>query len=276
MNHLRLSIISVEDSGSQRAAIERLLRDSLETGLVLVEEPESADIVLILDITEANAYRSLRSSSFRRLNPDRCFIYSELDNPPVLLHGISSSTPKWKSWGGRFVGFAYSLLADRSPNPPPEAINGLDPDRKRFLLSFMGKASCRLRKRLFKIHFSHDCCILRTDFSYDRWNDWSQLKDRSQENLFWHTLAASNYALCPRGAGTSSVRLYEAMSIGVAPINVSDGWSPPAGPAWNEFALVVPARPLITAAERIDQWMWQVKARLHQALLRMRPGGTSR
>jgi hypothetical protein len=48
------------------------------------------------------------------------------------------------------------------------------------------------------------------------------------------------YALCPRGAGPSTMRIFEMMEASIAPVIVADDWLPPLGPSWEEFALFVP------------------------------------
>ena len=45
-----------------------------------------------------------------------------------------------------------------------------------------------------------------------------------------------------RGAGTSSIRLFEMLEAGIAPVIISDDWIPPHGPRWDEFALRMPER----------------------------------
>jgi hypothetical protein len=80
-------------------------------------------------------------------------------------------------------------------------------------------------------------------------------------------MAASKFALCPRGAGVSSIRIFEAMSIGVAPIVVADGWVPPNGPRWNQFALFVPERDVsnLAAIVRTHEAEWEERGRLAYA-----------
>jgi hypothetical protein len=39
--------------------------------------------------------------------------------------------------------------------------------------------------------------------------------------------------------GPNSIRLYEALKLGIAPIIVSDDWIPCEGPDWNRFAIFV-------------------------------------
>ncbi|SDW04535.1 Exostosin family protein [Thiocapsa roseopersicina] len=46
--------------------------------------------------------------------------------------------------------------------------------------------------------------------------------------------------LCPRGFGSSSFRLFEAMKTGRAPVILADDWIPPVGPEWDRFAIIVP------------------------------------
>jgi len=53
---------------------------------------------------------------------------------------------------------------------------------------------------------------------------------------------SSAFALCPRGDGLNSIRLYEMMQLGVAPVIISDGWWPPEGPAWDKFAIRIPEK----------------------------------
>jgi len=54
-------------------------------------------------------------------------------------------------------------------------------------------------------------------------------------------LAASRFVLCPRGIGTSSIRLYETLEAGRVPVIISDDWVPPAETDWS-FAIQVEER----------------------------------
>jgi hypothetical protein len=51
---------------------------------------------------------------------------------------------------------------------------------------------------------------------------------------------ASKFILCPRGMGTSSVRLFDTMRMGRVPVIISDQWVEPQGPCWEKFSLRVP------------------------------------
>jgi hypothetical protein len=52
----------------------------------------------------------------------------------------------------------------------------------------------------------------------------------------------SKFLLCPRGVGASSIRLFEALRLGIAPVIVSDAWLPCAGPDWSRCAIIVKER----------------------------------
>lgn len=55
-------------------------------------------------------------------------------------------------------------------------------------------------------------------------------------------LLDSLFVLCPRGVGPTSMRLFEAMELGRAPVIIGDSWLPVAHLPWNEFAIFVPEK----------------------------------
>jgi hypothetical protein len=70
---------------------------------------------------------------------------------------------------------------------------------------------------------------------------------------------ASKFVLCPRGLSVSSIRLFETMRMGRAPVILSDDWVAPPGAAWDAFAIRVAERDW----ERIPQIL---EAREHEAV----------
>jgi hypothetical protein len=54
---------------------------------------------------------------------------------------------------------------------------------------------------------------------------------------YHETLMRSRFVLCPRGRGTSSMRLYETLAAGRVPIVISDNWVAPRGPDWDACSL---------------------------------------
>ena len=57
---------------------------------------------------------------------------------------------------------------------------------------------------------------------------------------FRSVMGRSRFVLCPRGKGTSSIRLYEALAYGCVPVIISDDWVAPAGPTGRASASAGP------------------------------------
>lgn len=63
---------------------------------------------------------------------------------------------------------------------------------------------------------------------------------RKRREHFVDTLVRSRFVLCPRGRGTSSIRLYETLAAGRVPVITGRPVGAPPGPRWPEFSLRVP------------------------------------
>jgi len=106
----------------------------------------------------------------------------------------------------------------------------------------MGRASHPVRKRLLRITYlkdKEDVEIIDTS-TYNHFQAESKKERSPWQDQYWPVAQRSKYVLCPRGAGTSSsIRLFDMMEAGIAPVIISDVWVPPLGPNWSEFALLV-------------------------------------
>lgn len=199
--------------------------------------PEDADIILIVDIFESNLYSGLRRNRVWRQWPEKSFSYCEGDYPPRFLRGLQSSARKSTSGSGRFRGCAYPVHQRCYPNPCLLPAEGANED-KDLLFSFAGRASHPIRKELFSLKWP-GCDVLIEDTShYRHFHDEAQNREEAHAH-FWDLAQRSKYVLCPRGTGVSSVRIFEMMEAGIAPVIISDDWLPPSGPNWEEFALFV-------------------------------------
>src|ERR1700733_5035614 len=206
--------------------------------ITLVLTPEEADIILIVDIKEAHLNANLRKNKVWQSWPEKSFAYYEGPGPTRFLHGFYSSARKSWSGSGRFQACAYPLFRLLYPNPcpPPSDLAAVPKD---LLFSFAGRASHRVRKQLFSMVFHCDEVVIENTSAYDhfRGGEVNREKDRIR---FWNLAKRSKYVLCPRGSGTSSIRLFEMLETGIAPIIIADDWLPPWGPKWEDFALFVP------------------------------------
>jgi len=64
-------------------------------------------------------------------------------------------------------------------------------------------------------------------------------KQQELETQYQRVSLQSKFVLCPRGYGTSSIRLFEVLRMGRVPVILSDAWVSPEGPSWEAFSLRV-------------------------------------
>lgn len=60
-----------------------------------------------------------------------------------------------------------------------------------------------------------------------------------RKEVFADAVTMSQFVLCPAGEGSP---LYETLAAGRVPVILADGWAPPPGPRWSDFALIWPER----------------------------------
>ena len=111
---------------------------------------------------------------------------------------------------------------------------------KRLLYSFMGGSTCWLRKRLLKQYADcplEDVLIKCTD-RYKNWSAGDEAARSEQQQISVETILSSKFAICPRGASAASIRLFEAMELGCAPVVLADSSIPVDGVDWS-FCLFV-------------------------------------
>lgn len=206
--------------------------------VTLVSTPEEADLILIVDIGEAHLNADLRRNRVWQKWPEKSFAYYEGPDLPRFLHGLHSSARKSWSGSGRFQACAYPLFQRRYPNPCPSPMDLATVPRD-LLFSFAGRASHRVRRRLFSLTFPPDEVVIENTSAYNHFCE-GEVNREEAHTRFWNLARRSKYGLCPRGAGTSSIRLFEMMEAGIAPVIIADDWLPPCGPKWEDFALFVP------------------------------------
>jgi hypothetical protein len=229
------------------------------THYAVVDSAETADIILVAshgnEISVLKYISSAISHPIISAYPARAFSISFRDRPIIFHHGVYES-PIASPWSrGRVVPGFYQLSGTCNPEVrEPEPL----PNHKRYLASFIGRNSHPCRGRLLSHRFRRDDVLIEDS---TRFNMWSKLcMDEKQHRLerYGEVLRTSKFALCPRGSGTGSIRLFEALKSGVAPVVISDDWVPPDDHKWHEFCLVLPEN-------RIDQLESLLESEEHSA-----------
>ena len=235
----------------------RLLREFAELDArgqhEVTNDPGVADVILFVESIEDAAYcgryygRIRRHRLFREAR-DRCLVYSGIDQIVPTVRGIFPSVERRRYLSTRTRSGPYLVQPNRFLRYEP-----LHADQADYLASFVGVAGSHpIRHAL--LDAIEDPSIFIDD-TEDRFLGSLRSGDtEAHESLKAHfvdVLLASRFALCPRGYGTSTMRLFEALQLGRAPVIVSDEWTAPTGPDWASFAVRMPERELSTIPARL-------------------------
>ena len=239
---MKIHLTSCETQPGAWRHQEQILRELWECSSrqhCLVESPAEADIILVGNLRDENWFESLRRHPVISKYPNRCFALSETDEPKPLLRGIYTSAHRKLAFPFRCRTGAYTLQHPDFNNPYIENHRGgAFRSPKKHLFSFTGRNCHPVRTAILNQPFERKDVFVRNTSDFDLFTHENENKAVSQES-FVQVMEASKFVICPRGNGASSIRLFEAMKIGVAPILISDDWILPKGPRWNEFALCI-------------------------------------
>lgn len=126
------------------------------------------------------------------------------------------------------------IPATCSSIPVPEEILSKD-----IFASFVGSTTHQIRIDLYNL------CRTQPNY-YFSVQQWNPVIPQSKLNELTNIMIRSKFALCPRGYGNTSFRMYEAMQLGAVPVYISDDfflpWSDELN--WNEFCVIVDSKNL--------------------------------
>jgi len=214
----------------------------------LCDRPEDADIILFVEDAQFDdyLYSQLLTHPFVQQWRDKCFMYNEVDRPWVSLPGLYCSMPQASFEENRQRAFPYAA----TPNQRIQDIFAEGESTERpILFSFVGTGCNSLRKRMITVGQQQGGTIIDTS-GFNVW-DCSEEEKRAQGDTFASTLSQSKFALCPRGLGTSSFRLFETMQAGRAPVIIADDWVAPSEIDWS-FAVRIKEADIDALAERLS------------------------
>ena len=218
----------------------------------ITDDPDSADLILFVDphqIPSDWRLRPIRQHPLAVKYRDKTMVYDERDQPWRALPGLYVSMPSPVFDTRRQCACAYHKVVNtvmRVTNETPD-----------LLFSFMGGRTHRVRNTIFQLEHARAHIEDTSDINFfvGRSEPDRAARLHMQKQRFAEVVSRSKFVLCPRGAGTSSIRLYETLSAGRVPVVISDEWVPPLGPDWDGCILrvregdIAAIPPLLEAAE---------------------------
>ena len=206
----------------------------------LTSDPESADIILVGNVREENWGAKIMCHDLINKYPNKCFSLSDQDYPLILNHGIYACGDKKSILSfGRVRTGSYTLFPFQNPFILNHVFSNQSYLEKEYLLTFIGRDSHKIRNSIFNLKFERpDIYIEDSTKTLDVWGEQGQ-REKAERQKYYNMLLRSKFSLCPRGVGTSSMRTFESMKLGVAPVIVSDNWILPKGPKWNDFSIFI-------------------------------------
>lgn len=204
----------------------------------LVADPSVSDVIIFEDDNPGYIRRSL---AFKKW-PDKCVVVSEQDRPGYFLPACYASNQRCLLSKGRSKTIPFIISETAIPNPFIKDIEDIEP--RPYLYSFRGGSTSWVRKKLFKSPPKKNDVLIEESNHYFHWNNEDSYLNQklNLQKEYAKILEKSFFFLCPRGVGSSSIRLFEVMKAGRIPVIVSDDWIPVEGIPWNEFSIRVRER----------------------------------
>jgi hypothetical protein len=212
----------------------------------LVDDPADADMILFVGDWPAHG-EGVVDSPLPRRYPEKTLVYFDSDGFVPLLPGVYTNAEKPRLLN---LHRAQNQMFNDVLNPHVQPMMR----EKKYLFSFAGGSTSLLRKKLYKVNFNRSDVLVENTSNYYHW-DPSQPGRAERQRQYAETIASSRFGLCPRGASASSLRLYEVMQMGVAPVILSDKLMLPEGPDWDSFAIRVPERKLKDLAAILEMYV---------------------
>ena len=211
-------------------------------GYVLAESRRTADVLVYLEPPWRDATAAERLTTLRPRDLARAVVYSQNDLPIPWAPGLYASLPASRAGRG-FAGAFYVMPHHREGAPLPYELELARERTPDLLWSFSGTVrNAPVRQRLMEL-VDPRATVRDTSYFSDvvRWG-WDSSHSAEAIRGFKEyagDLGRAAFVVCPRGRGTGSVRLFEAMQAGRCPVIVSDDWLAPPLVDWGSCSLRV-------------------------------------
>ena len=206
----------------------------------VTDDPKKADLVLFVEREEAagSQLEQVREHPLVQQYREKCYVVNpRYKGIPYLTGVYASIRKKWydrsRIRSSHYLEVQEDEIFDYK-GPIPE--DG-------YLYSFRGKlGTYPIRQHLAALSHPRGVIQDTTDENITPMMKMrcSDAELRPYKQRYAQLVDESKFILCPRGAGPSSMRLFETMLMGRVPVIISDQWVPPKGPGWGNFSIRIP------------------------------------
>jgi hypothetical protein len=209
---------------------EKALQSEFNSRYSLSDNPEDADLIVYVEpwyIKSREYVNTLLSEDLIVRHPNRCFAIDCADTCWGLMPGVYAGLRALQVDRKRFRSGGYLTEYNPISSQVYQEKKDINP---KLLFSFRGHASSPVRLKIFEANFSKE------DVSIQRTYEWCN-HSHVQKRLYLEEIINSKFVLCPGGNCPCSIRLFEVMKMGRAPVILSDDWVSPDGPQWLDFSI---------------------------------------
>ena len=216
----------------------------------IVSDDSQADFV-VSQLMEENFLKPLNRRDIQT------FTWDFADRPTGRYSGFYCSLPTRLFDSLRHTAMSYPVVYTEMMDEFPRHEATID-------FSFLGAMTAGVRVRMVE-HFCQSESLHNAIVRASERRPWvfsdearAQKSIRSEKIAFASLLRRSKFVLCPRGYGTGSFRMFEAMQAGRVPVIISDAYVRPAGIDWESCSLTIPegriAEIPALIQSRMDDW----------------------
>ena len=207
----------------------------------LTDDAARADVVLFVESWRSDPFlTAARAHPLVRRYREKCFAFCEFDDAVPFLPGLYTSNGAGRPYALRSrvrTGFYLTMYHNPYVEPEPTFRDA------EHLYSFVGSVStARVRRGLAALDHHGSLFVDTSARSAKTWAGDDGAAKEAFRREYADALRRSCFVLCPRGLAPSTVRLFDAMCTGRAPVVLSDAWIPPEGPDWSSFIVRIPER----------------------------------
>lgn len=215
------------------------LADLSNTNDSFTKTPDAADRIIFIDLHQAHHLDVRRFVSKHHLfknHKNKILVWNEKDRPLFDVRGLYVNVPSYLKNDVTIVPIPYLFV----PADPLFHGTNFSASQRTLTCTYRGTNTHKCRKVLSQLQIPDSSLIDST------------LSNSIPKHEFLAELDRSIHALCPRGHGLTSFRLYEVMARGCLPVIIADGWVPPKGISWQSFCTFVDEKDTQQLADRLD------------------------